>query len=71
MRIRIYPRSSPFDMLDIMNHGKRFLKVEESEDISPHNVIRIEDSGLVDTYVEFAERGLLTFEKHRCPINNH
>ena len=63
-RFRIYPRSFPFDMLNVMNHGKRVLKVEESEDISPHNIVRIEDSGLIDPYIEFAEAGPLTIEKH-------
>ena len=57
MRSRVYPHLFPFAMLNIMNHGKRFLKVEETEDLFVHNCVRIESNGLIDPYVTNPEEG--------------
>ena len=38
-------------MLNIMNYGKRFLKIEESEDLTLHNLVQIESDGLIDPYL--------------------
>ena len=51
MRFRIYPHRFPLAMLNIMNYGKRFLKVEEFEDLTTHNLVRIESDGLIDPYL--------------------
>ena len=48
MRFRVYPRLFPFAMLNIMHYGKRFLKVEEFEDLFTHNCVQIESNGLID-----------------------
>lgn len=48
MKFETYPRAFPFAMLNIMNHGKRFLKAEEEDDDNSHNCVRIESNGLVD-----------------------
>ena len=50
MRFRIYPRLFPFAMLNIMNYGKRFLKVVEFEDLTTQNLVQIESDGLIDPY---------------------
>lgn len=38
-------------MLNIMNYGKRFLKVEESEDLTTHNLVQVESDGMIDPYL--------------------
>ena len=42
-------------MLNIMNYGKRFLKIAESEDLYPHNSVQIESNGLIDPYLAVRE----------------
>ena len=51
MRFRIYPRSFPVAMLNIMNYGQRILKERDFEDCLTHNVARIESDGLIDPYL--------------------
>lgn len=55
MRFRTYPRSFPVAMLNIMNYGENFLKIQEFEDCYTHNCVQIESDGLIDPY--FAEPG--------------
>ena len=51
MRFRVYPRLFPFAMLNIMNYGKSFLKVQKLEDTYTHNCVQIESDGLIDPYL--------------------
>ena len=51
MRFRVYPRLFPFAMLNIMNYGKSFLKVQELEDTDTHNCVQIKSNGLIDPYL--------------------
>ncbi len=55
MRFRMYPRSFPFAMLNIMDYGKRFLKVTEFEDTYFHNCVQVESNGLIDPYLAVGE----------------
>ena len=38
-------------MLNIMNYGKRFLKVGEFEDLTDHNLVQIESDGSIDPFL--------------------
>lgn len=42
-------------MLSIMNRGKRFLKVQEDEDILKFNDVRIGSDGLIDPFLDFED----------------
>ena len=42
-------------MLNIMDYGKRFLKVTEFEDTYFHNCVRVESNGLIDPYLAVGE----------------
>ena len=44
-------------MLNIMNYGKRFLKVVEFEDLTIHNLVQIESDGLIDPYLPEPKEG--------------
>ena len=58
MRFRVYPRLFPFAMLNIMNYGKRFLKIGEFEDLTTHNLVEVESNGLIDPYLPEPREGL-------------
>ena len=60
MRFRVYPRLFPFAMLNIMNYGKRFLKVGEFEDLTTHNLVQIESDGSIDPYLPEPTEGLFS-----------
>lgn len=51
MNFRIYPHRFPFAMVNIMDRGRKFLKVTEEEDPYFHNRVQIESNGLIDPYV--------------------
>lgn len=51
MRFRTYPRSFPVAMINIMQHGKNFLKVHEFEDNYTLNCVQFESDGLIDPYL--------------------
>ena len=66
MRFRIYPRSFPFAMLNIMHFGKKFLKETDSEEWCTVNRVKIESNGLIDPYRDPWENGLPTINRCRC-----
>lgn len=57
MKFRIYPRRFPFAMLNVMNYGRKFLKVLEEEDTDYSNCVLIDSNGLIDPYLEDNEEG--------------
>ena len=57
MRFRIYPRLFPFAMLNIMQHGKKFLKAKDLTYDSMHNSALIEDNGMIDPYLPMSGLG--------------
>ena len=52
-------------MLNVMNLGKRFLKVQDSEDMYKHNLVKIESNGLIDPYLNDPDEGLSIIERCR------
>ena len=48
MRSRTYPRFFPFAMLNIMQHGKKFLKATDLISDSRLNSVLIESNGMID-----------------------
>ena len=57
MRLRIYPRLFPFAMLNIMQHGKKFLKARDLTYGSMHNSVIIESNGMIDPYLPMSGLG--------------
>ena len=63
MKFRVYPRLFPFAMLNIMNYEKRFLKVQEFEDLYTHNCVQIEGNDLIDLYLTDPAEGSWIFKE--------
>lgn len=57
MDFRIYPRRFPFAMINIMNHGRKVLKVVEEEDLYFYNCVHIERNGSINPYLSSIEAG--------------
>ena len=56
----MYPRLFPFAMLNIMQHGKKFLKAMDlTLGDSSHNGVRIESNGMIDPYLPWSRLGSL------------
>ena len=56
-RFQIYPRLFPFAMLNIMQHGKKFLKINDPTCDGSLNSVLIESNGMIDPYLPFSGVG--------------
>ena len=75
-RFQIYPRLFPFAMLNIMQHGKKFLKINDPTCDGSLNSVLIESNGMIDPYLPFSgvgssfpQRGSFITDKIGKPLN--
>ena len=57
MKFRLYPRLFPFAMINIMQHGKKFLKATDDIWGSRHNRVLIGTNGMIDPYFPRSSMG--------------